>query len=347
MKGKENRLILLTLITLFGLLASGYTVKNADYMVLAEKYTDEYQSFIRKIETSFSVEELEDFEYKLEKNKTEFMNRIKESYSSDVTDRVMLNVSYRKFNKRHDSVLKRISMKKRELSGVEENGMVTIELIRKDDILSEKVEDNPAESEKIIEDIEEEALELVNNSTNEIPESLVFAVYNAFPAVDEKTVGILKNDNNEGYVLFKTDNDDFSNIDNNYSEDILNFGFKKDNMAVNIADFGLIKEQNEYSGFNKGESFKVGNREFVWKDGKYLVSDEKITDYSAENLVIQIKDEFDNYGKALIYDGKSFFTGLWVTDEGETVYYDNFGSEVNFNGKNIWINISNNKDISI
>ncbi|MGM0606916.1 MAG: hypothetical protein ACQESP_00725 [Candidatus Muiribacteriota bacterium] len=346
MKSRESKILLLSMIIVFGLIGSGYTVRNAEFMIIAEEYTKDFESYKRAVENTLNEEELKEIQNKLDDNKEDFMHKIKKNYSSDLTDKLMLNFSYKKFNNRYNNIKGDIESRLKRLGGDKtENELVSINFKK------EMKPDN--NNEDIVEEAKQidNELETKEEVEGELPVSLIKAVVKNSPGqveVDDIHT-VVKNESENDYLVLKYFNKDEKNLlnfNNSYSDFLNKIGFDDFN-SVEEEKLKIKKMEEEIINSNSYKSFKINDRNFEWRDNAFLINDENFESFRAENIIVQIEGKISGYGSAYFFNGKEFTKGVWLQEDEEINYYDNLGNEIKFYGSNFWINICPEEDFKI
>ncbi|MFW5781977.1 MAG: hypothetical protein ACOCWO_01650 [Candidatus Muiribacteriaceae bacterium] len=325
MRRHENKIFLIAVLFIFTLVFSGYTIRNADYMIIADKYIEKHTDIRSRISES-SEQELQDIKKTLSSLESDFIGEIREKYSSEMTDRVFLSLSYKKFQKSTDKVMKRILEKEEELTG-NVNGMVSVGVSSAPEV--ESVEEDSENK-----DIEES--EVINKEEKEstIPATLVYAVLRDKESSFDKYSVVIRDDINDRSLVLRE----------SASETVSD---KIEDMIFTRKTEIFSGDKDMYSGEGPGE-FSIKEYKFRFSDGRYQVyrSDEPV--YSADSLIVRLESGVDGFGKAVIWNGKEYINGAWLVDnDGNTEYYDNRGEIIELYGESMWLHSCRETDMKI
>lgn len=327
MTPKEKKVFLTMIILIFGFLFSGYTIRNAEYMTIAEKYTEkiseirELRQNIRDREVIYSVRE------KINNAKEDFLDEVQKKYTDKWSDKVLLGISYRKFDKRFSRIMNNLHEKEKELLYASGENLVSMEVShvpekKSPDIIKtaepEKTEKVPVVKEQIVNMIVKERLSDIQDFISVIHHSKSdsMLVMRADTDISDNDIPSVF----EEYEIYK------NKMISQYEDEIFEKG-----------DIPVIR--------GKGRSLKAGNLSFAWIDGKYHIIGESGKTWS-DTLIIKAENGLDEYGKAYIYNGKEFFSGVWLKGENSKIqYFDNFGKKVTLHGKRLWITECDERDI--
>ena len=297
----ERKIVYSVLIIVMSLLFSGYTIRNAEYMRIADKYIEDFDELKRSVRYSVELKEIEQVKESLHSKRSSFMEEVKTSYSSKVSDRLMLKISYNKFDSEFEKIMEFLSEKTREIAPEKNKRMVSISLsdnkVQEKRLLKQEKESKEQVSEKVNEKRSITVWKRVSlDNVEDIPENtLVF---------DEEELTYLK--------AFKVEEG---------KEAQRGEQLKKILDRHNLSFDTNIKSNT----FFEGEDFVVGDERFTYKDGKYISRlKNKVIEF--DSVIVRLESaELPGFGKALIYNGREFLTGAWMSNEDGIDFFDNRG----------------------
>ncbi|PLX20011.1 MAG: hypothetical protein C0601_00360 [Candidatus Muiribacterium halophilum] len=300
----EKKIVYSILIIIMSLLFSGYTIRNAEYMRIADNYIQGFDRLEKSIEYSADLNEIKRLKDDVKDKRTRFMNEIRSSYSSDVSDRLMLKISYNKFDTAYNKLFKLIEQRQEQIDPKTSKRLVSIDIDdnKKISKIVKKEENQKSVSKKVMKQDEILATiwkRVALREVEDIPERTI--VFQDDETTYLKAVKTPSGKENErGLIL----------------EDLL----KKQNISM---DPELKKDP-----FNRGKDFKVKDDEYKFKDGRYI---HKINgkDVEFDSVVVKIiSKDMPGFGKALVYNGREFLTGAWLQDDNDISFYDNKGKKL-------------------
>ncbi len=325
MRRHENKIFLTAVLFIFTLVFSGYTIRNADYMVIADKYIEKHTDIRSKVPES-SEQELQDIKEDVSSLEADFIREIRDKYSSEMTDRVFLSLSYKKFQKSTDKLMRRILEKEEELTG-NVNGMVSVGFTSSSD-----AEDADGISEiKASEETEEKNEE---ETSETVPASLVYAVLGDEKSSLDKYSVVIRDDINDRSLVLR------ESADRSEPDRIQDMVFTRKTEIFS-------GEKDMYSGEGPGE-FSIKDYKFRFSGGRYQVYRSDGLVYKADSLIIRLENGIDGFGKAVIWNGKEYINGAWLVDnDGNTEYYDNRGEIIELYGESMWLHSCRETDMKI
>jgi|GEM_PF-4286246 len=301
MTNTEKKIVYSVLIIVMSLLFSGYTIRNAEYMLIADKYIDDFDVFKRSVRYSVDIKEIEQVRERLKNKRTSFMNEVKSSYSSKISDRLMLRISCNKFDSEYEKIMKYLNGKTQEIAPEKNRRMISISF-----------SDDETGQERNIKKTEEKK-ETVKESRDE--RKLVTIWKRVSPDMTEELpVNTLVFDEDELTCLKAVEVKEGKETGNGEQlKDILD--------RYNLTFDSNIKKNT----FFEGKDLVVGNERYIYKDGKYI---SRLLDKDVEfdSVVVRLESkDLPDFGKALIYNGREFLIGAWMTDEDGIDFFDNKG----------------------
>ncbi|MCK9224590.1 MAG: hypothetical protein M0R46_03255 [Candidatus Muirbacterium halophilum] len=330
MTQNEKKVFLTLIILTFGFLFSGYTIKNAEYMTIAEKYTEKLKDLPIIISDVNDSDDVFKVKNNISNTKDEFLNEIQQKYSSKWSDKLLLGISYRKFDKNFNKIMYAIE-KKEENILFSNNGNLISFAEEKPKNIEKEIEEEPKLEQIIEQQIIEEKSDYINMK---ITQNIT---------INDDFISVLHNANsNNILILSKGDKQNDFNI----TEEFIEYNKYKNSMVDEFVKSTFFKVERP-ALWENGKSFIAKDIKFVWHNGKYNILSKNTQTWS-DNVIIRLENGFEQFGKAVIYNGNSFINGLWIEeDNGKINYFDNFGKIVTLAGERLWISICDEGDLQI
>jgi hypothetical protein len=334
MTQNEKKVFLMLIVLTFGFLFSGYTIRNAEYMTMAEKYTERLKDIpLNELDVD-NIDDILVVKENINNTKDQFLDEIQTKYSSKWSDKVLLGISYRKFDKNFNRIMSVIEKRHKKILYSNGGNLISFSY-------EEKEEENSPQITMTSEvEIKNESEEILEKSAK-----LEYVNFSLLQSIDENTdfISVLHNSESENMLVASISS---KTSDIRLPEEYIEYEKYKNVMASDFIDSTFFKVERP-SMWENGKSFIAGEIRFVWDKGRYNILSENTRTW-ADNIIVRLENGFDMYGKALIYDGKSFIHGVWINGEdGNINYFDNFGKTVTLSGTRLWVSICDEGELKI